>query len=118
MSIPVPRPAPIREAARKWSLLTGGILALVSFGLTANVLNADQAQAVTAFIGLTDVLVAAIVGVVSGVGPFIAAFRTASTSEPLVTPIADPRVTAPDGNLVQLVPLAPHMSPPTTTEGF
>lgn len=103
------RPAPVREAARLWGLVTGGISALVAFGVTANALTVDQAAAVTGLSTATDVLIAAVVGVITGGSSLLAAFRTASTAEPKVTPISDPRVTAPDGNLVQLVPLAPHI---------
>lgn len=85
------RPTPIREAARLWSLAVGGIGAVVSFALTSNVLSADQATAVTSVSTAVDVLMAALVALVTAGSTVLAAFRTAATSEPKVTPLVSPR---------------------------
>lgn len=104
------RPHPVREAARLWGLLIGGIGAVVAFALSANALTADQATAINALSSAADMLVAALIGVVSGAGPVLASFRTASTSEPKVTPVSDPaKVVTVDG-LPQLVSLVPATS--------
>lgn len=104
MTIPVPRPAPIREAARMWSLVVGGVGALVSFGVTSSVITAGQAESITAAFTASDVLIAAVVGLITAGSAAMAAFSTASTAEPKVTPTSSPAITGVDGRLVPLVP--------------
>lgn len=98
------RPTPIREAARLWSLVTGGVGALVSFGVTANVLTADQAGSIGAFSTGVDLLIAAVVGVITAGASVLAAFRTATTAEPKVTPTESPMITDERGRLIPLAP--------------
>lgn len=80
------RPRPIKDAAdelKKWlglaTLLVGGL-----GGAGVNLLTDDQANALTATL-------AAIPGVVGAVTVLLAAFGIVKRSEPLVTPLEDPR---------------------------
>jgi hypothetical protein len=104
MTTPPPRPAPVREAARLWGLVSGGVGALVSFGVTANVLTAGQADAIGGFSTGVDLLISAIVGLITGGSAVLAAFRTASTAEPKVTPVESPAIADESGRLIPLVP--------------
>jgi hypothetical protein len=101
--MPAHRPTPIREAARLWSLAVGGIGAVASFLLTSQVISAGQADSVTAAFTAADVLISAVVGLITAGSAVLAAFRTASTSEPKVTPISSPAIAGPDGQLIPLV---------------
>jgi hypothetical protein len=80
------RPRPIKDAAdeiKAWlgfaTLLVGGLA-----GAGVNLLTDDQASALTA-------LLAAIPGVVGAVTVALTAFGIVRRSEPLVTPLSDPR---------------------------
>lgn len=87
------RPRPILEAIRAGAWKTGVgtlIAAAVSFGL----LNSEQAT-------LLDNIVAALATLITLVTSFVAQLHILGKSEPLVTPLADPK----DQDGTPLVPL-------------
>lgn len=78
------RPRPIKAVAGKLSKLIGVAGALVTALVGWGVVTATQGDAVTGLLGT-------IPGVVTAVTTALAAFGIVKRSEPLVTPMSDPR---------------------------
>ncbi|MGH3796031.1 MAG: hypothetical protein ACRDS0_29500 [Pseudonocardiaceae bacterium] len=129
--IPVlPRPTPLREAAALWSKVHGAIGGVITALVTAGILTAGQGASLTHGSLSLDALISAAVGVVTAGTAVAAAFSTAKTAEPAVTPLADPRdatgralVPAATGATVTLTsnapatPMVTNIPPPTTSAG-
>lgn len=78
------RPRPIRAAATRLSKMLGVAGALVTALVGWGILTAAQGDAVTGLLGTLP-------GIVTAVTTVLAAFGVARRSEPLVTPMSDPR---------------------------
>lgn len=104
MVTPADRPAPVREAARLWGLVVGSVGALASFLVTSQVISSAQSEALASVFTSSDVLISAVVALITAGSTALAAFSTASTSEPQVTPVVSPAVRDAEGRLVALVP--------------
>lgn len=79
------RPTPLDDAARRATKIAGAVSALLTAlaGSGIAVLTADQADALTALVGAAP-------GLIALAGAAMAAFGTAATAKPDVTPVADP----------------------------
>jgi hypothetical protein len=110
------RPTPLRDTARIWSLVAGGVGTLATFLVTNQVLNAGQAETLTNTSASVNLLISAITAVITAVSSVAAAFGTAKQAESKVTPMEDPRVTDAEGRLLKLMPTAP-VGPDTTLGG-
>ena len=91
---PEARPEPLADAAKLWGRVLALITGLLGALVTTGFLTADQASALGRGFGALDVLVIAVVGVVSAVGPILTALGVTKTARPLVTPVEDPRSAA------------------------
>lgn len=85
------RPTPLRDVARLWSLVGGGLSALTTFLVTNQVLTAGQAETLTNASASVNLLISAVTAVVAGTGSVVAAFATAKQGESKVTPVDSPR---------------------------
>lgn len=81
------RPRPIKAAADRLSKLLGVAGAFVTALVGWGVVTATQGDAVTGLLG-------AVPGVVTAVTAVLTAFGIVKRSEPLVTPVSDPRTDA------------------------
>lgn len=97
------RPTPLRDAARVWSLVAGGIGALATFLLTNNVLTAGQVEAISTGTASINLLLSAVVAVITAGTGIVGAFATAKQGESKVTPVEAPH----NNNGVPLVPANP-----------
>lgn len=80
------RPRPIKLAAKDVATWVGGLVALLSFaaGFLPDLFTPERVDALSA-------LLTAVPGIVGLVGVVLTAFGIVRRSEPLVTPLADPK---------------------------
>lgn len=80
------RPTPLDDAARRAVKIAGTVSALLTAlaGAGISLLTVEQADALTALVGATP-------GLIALAGAAMAAFGTAATAKPDVTPVDDPR---------------------------
>lgn len=101
------RPAPLREAARLWGLVIGAASAVIASLVTAGSISADQGSLLEGGFTKADLVISAVVGLVTWGSTAAAAFSTAKTGEAAVTPVVSPR----DHQGRILVPAAPRADP-------
>lgn len=107
------RPAPLRDIAKKWATVYAAGTAIVSGLVTAGVISAGQAGTVNDDFSAIDLLLSALVGIISAGAATMSAFSTAKTGENVVTPVASPR----DDANRPLVPTLPTNNPATDLAG-
>lgn len=97
------RPTPLREAARLWSLVIGPAGAVITALVTSGAISADQGSLLESGFTNADLLISAVIGLITWGSAIAGAFFTAKSAEPQVTPMIDPR--SHDG--LRLVPETP-----------